>query len=57
MSIAGASLEQKLPFDGMNVCDTVAKGTPSPHEQILLNASPAGGAIRVGDSNIAHGND
>jgi len=24
-------------------------GAPSPHEEILLNAAPKGGAIRVGD--------
>src|SRR5262249_7090374 len=28
---------------------TIAEGKPSPHEEILLNATPTSGAIRVGD--------
>jgi arylsulfatase A-like enzyme len=49
LNLAGASLEQKLPLDGKDAWATIAKGAPSPHEEILLNTSPSNGAIRVGD--------
>jgi arylsulfatase A-like enzyme len=47
--LAGGSLKQKLPLDGKDVWPTITKGKPSPHESILLNAAPVGGAIRSGD--------
>src|SRR5437879_265702 len=49
LKLAGASLEQKLPLDGRDAWPTIADGKPSPHEEILLNATPTSGAIRVGD--------
>lgn len=49
LKLAGAPLEQKLPLDGRDVWPTIAEGQPSPHEEILLNATPTKGAIRVGD--------
>ena len=49
LKLAGASLEQKLPLDGLDAWPTIAEGKPSPHEEILLNAAPASGAILVGD--------
>ncbi|TLD69696.1 hypothetical protein FEM03_15290 [Phragmitibacter flavus] len=49
LKIGGASLDQKLPVDGRNVLAVLTEGAASPHEQILLNTSPQGGAIRVGD--------
>jgi arylsulfatase A-like enzyme len=49
LNLAGASLEQKLPIDGKDVCAMIAEGGPSPHEEILINTSPFNGAIRVGD--------
>jgi arylsulfatase A-like enzyme len=49
LGLAGASLEQKLPLDGKNAWPTIAEGKPSPHDEILLNATPRAGAIRVGD--------
>lgn len=48
LRIAGASLEQKLPLDGRDAWSAIAEGKPSPREEILLNAAPASGAIRLG---------
>ncbi|WP_437223326.1 arylsulfatase B [Planctomicrobium sp. SH661] len=49
LKLAGASLEQPLPLDGKDVWPTITQGAPSPHEEIILNIGPNGGAIRVGD--------
>jgi arylsulfatase A-like enzyme len=50
LKLAGADLsKQKLPLDGKDAWDTIAKGAPSPHDAILLNATPLNGAIRMGD--------
>jgi arylsulfatase A-like enzyme len=48
LKLAGARLEQKLAMDGRDAWPTIAEGKPSPHEEILLNAAPASGAILVG---------
>ncbi|MBN2475859.1 MAG: arylsulfatase [Pirellulales bacterium] len=48
LRLAGASLDQELPLDGRDAWPTIAQGKPSPHEEILLNAAPASGAILVG---------
>lgn len=49
LKLAGGSLEQKLPLDGKDIMPTIAEGKPSPHKEILLNATLKDGAIRVGD--------
>lgn len=52
VKLAGGSLaaeRQKLPLDGRDLWPTLVAGAPSPHEEILLNAAPKSGAIRVGD--------
>jgi arylsulfatase A-like enzyme len=49
LKLAGASLDQKLPLDGRDILPVLTQGKPSPHEEILLNTTPEGGAIRVGD--------
>ena len=49
VKLAGGSLEQKLPLDGRDAWPTIAAGQPSPHAEILLNATPNTGAIRIGD--------
>jgi arylsulfatase A-like enzyme len=49
LNLAGAKREQKLPVDGKDLWPTLTQGKPSPHEAILLNTTPAGGAIRMGD--------
>ncbi len=41
--------KQKLPLDGRDLWPTLVGGKPTPHEEILLNTTPSGGAIRVGD--------
>ena len=49
LRLTGAPLAQKLPLDGKDAWPTIAQGKPSPHEEILHNAAPRSGAIRVGD--------
>jgi len=49
LKLAGASLEQKLPVDGRDLWPTLTAGAPSPHDAILINASPKKGALRAGD--------
>ena len=49
LKLAGAPLEQKLPIDGKDAWATIAEGEPTPHDEILHNATPSNGAIRVGD--------
>jgi arylsulfatase A-like enzyme len=57
IKLAGARLEQALhqygtgqalPIDGKDAWPTIAHSRPSPHEEILLNSTPANGAIRRG---------
>jgi arylsulfatase A-like enzyme len=54
LKLAGARLEQPQPIDGKDAWPTIAKGGPSPHEDILLNVAPASGAIRCGDWKLVH---
>ncbi len=49
LKLAGASLDQPLPLDGLDAWPTLTQGQPSPHRQILLNAAPDQAAIREGD--------
>jgi arylsulfatase A-like enzyme len=49
---AGGSLEQPLPLDGKDVWGVLTKGQKSPHEDILINVTPAAGALRQGDWKI-----
>lgn len=50
LRLAGASLDQKLPVDGLDVWPTLTQGARSPHEAILLaGTSPSNLAIRMGD--------
>jgi arylsulfatase A-like enzyme len=49
VKLAGGSLEQKLPLDGRDAWATITAGRPSPHADILLNTTPANGAVRAGD--------
>lgn len=58
VKIAGGSLRQKLPLDGMDILPTLAEGKPSPHAELLLNATPKEGAIRMGDFKlVVNGSD
>ncbi len=49
LKLAGASLDQKLPLDGRDILPVLTQGKASPHDEILLNTTPRGGAIRIGD--------
>ncbi|HEY1173707.1 MAG TPA: arylsulfatase [Verrucomicrobiae bacterium] len=52
LKLGGASLEkdkQKLALDGLDLWPALTQGKPSPHAEILFNAEPKRGAIRVGD--------
>lgn len=49
LKLAGAKVEQRLPLDGMDVWPTITAGQPSPHQEILVNATPYSGAIRAGN--------
>lgn len=49
LRLAGAKVEQALPVDGQDCWPAIAHGAKSPHEEILINASPKSGALRMGD--------
>jgi len=49
LKLAGAKLEQGLPLDGRDAWSAITAGAPSPHEAILINATPVKGALRMGD--------
>jgi arylsulfatase A-like enzyme len=49
VNLAGGSLQQKHPLDGRDLWGALTRGEPSPHDAILLNTTPASGAIRMGD--------
>jgi arylsulfatase A-like enzyme len=49
VKLAGGKLEQSLPLDGKDAWATISRGEASPHAEILLNATPVNGAIRMGD--------
>jgi arylsulfatase A-like enzyme len=49
LKLAGASFEQPLPLDGRDAWPAITAGAPSPHAEIMLNATPQHGAIRMGD--------
>ena len=49
VNLCGASREQPLPVDGLDIWPTITQGKPSPHDAILLNTTPRTGALRAGD--------
>ncbi len=50
LRLAGASLEQKLALDGLDVWPMLTQGVKSPHDAILLaGITPSRMAIRMGD--------
>lgn len=49
LKLAGAKQEQKLPLDGRDAWAAISAGAPSPHDSILINATPTKGALRMGD--------
>jgi arylsulfatase A-like enzyme len=57
LKLGGASLEQPLPLDGRDAWPTLAEGKPSPHQELLLNTTPHGGALRKGDWKLVLGRE
>lgn len=55
LKLAGAKVEQKLPLDGVDVWPSITQGTPSARKEIVLNSTPGGGAIRVGNWKLVLG--
>jgi arylsulfatase A-like enzyme len=49
LRLSGASISQNLPLDGTDIWPVLTENQPSPHDHILLNATPSGGAVRAGD--------
>lgn len=55
LKLAGASTEQKLKPDGLDLWPVLTAGAKSPHDAILLNTTPRNGAIRMGDWKLVIG--
>lgn len=49
IKLIGGSLEQPLPLDGLDIWPVLTQQAKSPHQEILHNSTPRGGAVRVGD--------
>lgn len=51
IKLAGGSLEQKLPIDGLDLWPTLTQGAPSPHDAILCVSTqgPVRAAVRMGE--------
>jgi arylsulfatase A-like enzyme len=47
--VATGTIDPAQTIDGRDVWETILGKAPSPHDAILINASPTGGAIRSGD--------
>jgi arylsulfatase A-like enzyme len=47
--LAGASTSKCKPLDGVNVWETMSKGSPSPRSEVVYNIEPFRGAVRQGD--------
>ena len=54
LNLASVSSRQPKAFDGRDAWPTIAKGKASPHEFILHNVTPFGGALRMGDWKLIH---
>lgn len=48
-SLAGASISDGKPLDGVDVWQTIADGQPSPRQEVVYNIEPYRGALRQGD--------
>lgn len=49
ITLAGGSIEQRLPLDGKDAWEMIAAGEASPREEILHNLTPGARALRLGD--------
>jgi arylsulfatase A-like enzyme len=58
LKLCDAKATGDLPMDGLNIWPTLTAGAKSPHEAILLNTTPAVGAVRAGDWKlVVHSDD
>ncbi|AMV20326.1 arylsulfatase B [Planctomyces sp. SH-PL14] len=57
LKVAGASEAQPLPVDGRDVLPVLTSGAKSTRTEIVVNAAPNRGAIRVGDWKLVIGGD
>jgi arylsulfatase A-like enzyme len=48
VGLAGGSIEQALPVDGRDVWQTIARGAPSPHDEVPIGVGETRGALRSG---------
>ena len=51
-SVAGASLSQSKPLDGMDMWPTIRAGGPSPRTSMIYNIDMTSGTIREGDMKL-----
>lgn len=49
LALADGTGSPDHPFDGRDMWDTLAKGAPSPNEDVLINVEAFRGAVRKGD--------
>lgn len=49
VKLSGTPAAQKTKLDGRDIWPVITAGKKSPHEDILINAMPNSGAIRMGD--------
>jgi arylsulfatase A-like enzyme len=54
LNLASVGTRSSKLLDGRDAWPTIAKGAPSPHEFILHNVTPFGGALRMGDWKLIH---
>ena len=54
LGLAGVSTNQPNAIDGRDAWPTISKGQASPHDFILHNVTPFGGALRLGDWKLIH---
>lgn len=49
LKLAGAKVEQKLPLDGRDISAVLTENASPAEREVLINTTPANGALRVGD--------
>lgn len=57
LKVAGAAETQPLPVDGRDILPVLTSGAKSTRTEIVLNAAPGRGAIRMGDWKLVIGGD
>ena len=55
LKLAGAKLDQAKPLDGRDLWPALSGGKVAPRDPIVLNVTPNGGAIRVGNMKLVAG--